>query len=115
MQAESACCRPQWGTIGTDAAPFRSSMKPVLLCLHGWGGSGGSFAELRAALHGTELEILTPDLPGFGAEHMRWARRYRHLAVLVAMLHDESAGQVTATRAGRPLLPIQPALPSNAV
>lgn len=43
-------------------------MKPVLLCLHGWGGSKESFTELRAALHGTDIEILTPDLPGFGAE-----------------------------------------------
>lgn len=43
-------------------------MNPVLLCLHGWGGSKESFAELRAALDGEELTILTPDLPGFGAE-----------------------------------------------
>lgn len=40
----------------------------TLLCLHGWGGSSASFDELRAALHGTDLQILTPDLPGFGAE-----------------------------------------------
>ncbi|MFH0770474.1 MAG: alpha/beta hydrolase [Candidatus Peregrinibacteria bacterium] len=38
----------------------------VLLCLHGWGGSKESFTELREALKGTELTILTPDLPGFG-------------------------------------------------
>ncbi|MBI5794630.1 alpha/beta hydrolase [Candidatus Uhrbacteria bacterium] len=43
-------------------------MKPILLCLHGWGGSGESFTELRAALEGSNLTILTPDLPGFGAE-----------------------------------------------
>ncbi len=43
-------------------------MKPVLLCLHGWGGSKESFTELRAALEGTDVEILTPDLPGFGDE-----------------------------------------------
>lgn len=43
-------------------------MKPILLCLHGWGGSRESFAELRAALEGTDLTILTPDLPGFGSE-----------------------------------------------
>lgn len=41
---------------------------PVLLCLHGWGGSKESFTELREALKGTDVEILTPDLPGFGAE-----------------------------------------------
>ncbi len=43
-------------------------MKPVLLCLHGWGGSKESFAELRAMLDGEDLLILTPDLPGFGSE-----------------------------------------------
>lgn len=43
-------------------------MSPVLLCLHGWGGSGASFQELRDALKGEDLMILTPDLPGFGAE-----------------------------------------------
>lgn len=43
-------------------------MKPVLLCLHGWGGSKESFRELRAALKGKKFEILTPDLPGFGKE-----------------------------------------------
>ncbi len=42
--------------------------KLVLLCLHGWGGSKESFTELREALRGTDIEILTPDLPGFGDE-----------------------------------------------
>lgn len=40
----------------------------TLLCLHGWGGSKESFVELRAALQDDAIEILTPDLPGFGAE-----------------------------------------------
>jgi pimeloyl-ACP methyl ester carboxylesterase len=43
-------------------------VKPLLLCLHGWGGSSESFTELRAALAGSDMEILTPDLPGFGKE-----------------------------------------------
>ncbi len=43
-------------------------MSQILLCLHGWGGSGESFAELRDALKDTDLVILTPDLPGFGVE-----------------------------------------------
>ncbi|ALM09989.1 MAG TPA: hypothetical protein DEB30_03020 [Candidatus Peribacter riflensis] len=43
-------------------------MQPVLLCLHGWGGSKESFDELKAALDGEDLLILTPDLPGFGLE-----------------------------------------------
>ena len=42
--------------------------RTVLLCLHGWGGSKESFTELRAALKDADLEILTPDLPGFGEE-----------------------------------------------
>ncbi|MSP63722.1 MAG: hypothetical protein EXR72_25930 [Myxococcales bacterium] len=41
-------------------------------------------------------------LPGFGASHMRRLRQYRRTAVLVAMLHDESAGRVTARKDGRP-------------
>lgn len=43
-------------------------MTPTLLCLHGWGGSKDSFGPLRDALAGVHLEILTPDLPGFGTE-----------------------------------------------
>ncbi|MDP7247938.1 MAG: alpha/beta fold hydrolase, partial [Candidatus Peribacteraceae bacterium] len=41
---------------------------PILLCLHGWGGSSESFNELRDALDNADLKILTPDLPGFGGE-----------------------------------------------
>lgn len=33
-------------------------------------------------------------LPGFGASHMTAMRQYGHLAVLTAMLHDETAGEV---------------------
>jgi pimeloyl-ACP methyl ester carboxylesterase len=43
-------------------------MKPLLLCLHGWGGSKESFTELRAALEPIDIEVLTPNLPGFGDE-----------------------------------------------
>lgn len=43
-------------------------MSRILLCLHGWGGSKESFTELREALADTDIEILTPDLPGFGNE-----------------------------------------------
>ncbi len=43
-------------------------MKPVLLCLHGWGGSHESFTELRYALRNDDIEVLAPDLPGFGGE-----------------------------------------------
>lgn len=43
-------------------------MTPILLCLHGWGGSKESFTEMRQALADTDLEIISPDLPGFGAQ-----------------------------------------------
>ncbi len=42
--------------------------KHILLCLHGWGGTKESFAELREALKDAPVEILAPDLPGFGQE-----------------------------------------------
>ncbi len=47
---------------------YTRHMKPVLVCLHGWGGSKESFTELREALKDLDIDILTPDLPGFGAE-----------------------------------------------
>lgn len=34
-------------------------------------------------------------LPGFGAAHMSLLRRYAHMAVLTAMVHDETEGRVT--------------------
>lgn len=40
----------------------------LLVCLHGWGGSKESFTELRDALQGSDFDIVTPDLPGFGNE-----------------------------------------------
>jgi len=43
-------------------------MFSTLVCLHGWGGSKESFTELRAALKGSDLRIVTPDLPGFGGQ-----------------------------------------------
>jgi choline dehydrogenase-like flavoprotein len=33
-------------------------------------------------------------MPGFGATHMRMMRQYRHVAVVAAMVHDETAGRV---------------------
>ncbi len=40
-------------------------------------------------------------LPGFGADHRRWMLRYRHLAALTAMVHDESSGHVGVRPDGR--------------
>jgi choline dehydrogenase-like flavoprotein len=41
-------------------------------------------------------------LPGFGAAHMKAMRAYPHLAVLTAMLHDETSGTVSVDSDGRP-------------
>jgi pimeloyl-ACP methyl ester carboxylesterase len=38
----------------------------VLLCLHGWGASHESFTELCEALRDDPVQIIAPDLPGFG-------------------------------------------------
>jgi choline dehydrogenase-like flavoprotein len=43
-------------------------------------------------------------LPGFGAAHMKAMRSYNHLAVLTAMVHDQTSGQVTVSGEGRPVL-----------
>jgi len=37
-----------------------------LLCLHGWGASHESFAELRETMKSDPVRIIAPDLPGFG-------------------------------------------------
>ena len=39
-------------------------------------------------------------MPGFGASHMKSMRDYTRIAVLTAMLHDESSGSVIATDRG---------------
>ncbi|MGH7280010.1 MAG: GMC family oxidoreductase N-terminal domain-containing protein, partial [Polyangiaceae bacterium] len=41
-------------------------------------------------------------LPGFGASHMTAMRTYSNLAVLTAMVHDETEGRVGAGHDGRP-------------
>ena len=43
-------------------------------------------------------------LPGFGASHMAAMREYPSLAVLTAMVHDETSGEVLAGDDGRPVL-----------
>lgn len=43
-------------------------------------------------------------LPGFGAAHMRQMRDYSRLAVLTAMVHDETEGRVTVSDDGLPSL-----------
>jgi len=46
-------------------------------------------------------------LPGFGEWHRRWMRRYAHLAVLTAMVHDHSSGHVGVREDGRPRIRYQ--------
>ena len=43
-------------------------------------------------------------IPGFGAAHMRAMRNFGRLAVLSAMVHDETMGHVYLARDGRPAL-----------
>jgi choline dehydrogenase-like flavoprotein len=43
-------------------------------------------------------------LPGFGAEHMAAMRAYPNIAVLTAMVHDETHGEVRAGDDARPVL-----------
>jgi choline dehydrogenase-like flavoprotein len=43
-------------------------------------------------------------LPGFGAAHMRAMRDYSRLAVLTAMVHDETEGEVAVDAAGDPVI-----------
>jgi choline dehydrogenase-like flavoprotein len=41
-------------------------------------------------------------LPGFGQAHRQWMLRYPNIAVLTAMIHDESSGRVRLKSDGRP-------------
>ena len=43
-------------------------------------------------------------LPGFGASHMGSMRAYRRLAVLTAMVHDETSGEIVVGADERPVL-----------
>jgi choline dehydrogenase-like flavoprotein len=43
-------------------------------------------------------------IPGFGADHMAAMRGYKNLAVLTAMVHDETSGEVALGPDDRPLI-----------
>lgn len=43
-------------------------------------------------------------LPGFGREHYEIMRNYSRMVGILVLLHDESAGQVTVDRRGRPAI-----------
>jgi pimeloyl-ACP methyl ester carboxylesterase len=96
-------------------------MKPVLVCLHGWGGSKDSYAELRAALAGADIQMLTPDLPGFGDEpaperpwtvsdYADWVDAYVRKNVTppqpIHLLGHSHGGRIALLLAARSVLPI---------
>lgn len=43
-------------------------------------------------------------MPGFGASHMSLMRKYAHIGVLTAMVHDETSGRVRLAKDGAPIL-----------
>ncbi|MBX3186932.1 MAG: GMC family oxidoreductase [Labilithrix sp.] len=53
-------------------------------------------------------------LPGFGAAHMRAMRSYGNLAVLTAMVHDETAGEVDVDDEGEPVIRYRMSEPDRA-
>ena len=92
---------------------------PTLLCLHGWGGSKESFTELRAALEGTDITILTPDLPGFGDEpepkepwnvddYVQWIEKYinDHSKENLFILGHSHGGRIAIKVAAKKAIPI---------
>jgi len=94
--------------------------KPTLVCLHGWGGSNESFTELREALRGTDISILTPDLPGFGEEpepekpwtiddYADWVEQYirEHTKDPFFLLGHSHGGRIGIKLAARNSLPIE--------
>lgn len=96
-------------------------MQTTLLCLHGWGGSKDSFQELRAALGTVSvLEVLTPDLPGFGEEpepsepwnvddYADWVESYiasHHTSGKLLLLGHSHGGRIALKLAARGSVPI---------
>lgn len=92
----------------------------TLLCLHGWGGTKDSFAELREALKDAPLTILTPDLPGFGGEaepkqpwtvddYADWVEQYiadHNLTEPILLLGHSHGGRIGIKLAVRGSVPI---------
>jgi len=46
--------------------------------------------------------IVAASLPGFGKNHRELMARYRHIAALLVLLHDRTAGRVSVNRRGTP-------------
>jgi len=95
-------------------------MQPVFVCLHGWGGSADSFAELRENLKNEDIRILTPNLPGFGGEpeperpwsvddYADWVEAYlkkQNVHGPVYLLGHSHGGRTSIKLAARKTLPI---------
>ena len=94
--------------------------KPTIVCLHGWGGSNKSFTELRGSLRGTDISILTPDLPGFGKEpepekpwtvddYADWVEEYirKNTEGSLLLLGHSHGGRICIKLATRKTLPIE--------
>ena len=46
--------------------------------------------------------IVAASLPGFGEDHRELMERYRHIAALLVLLHDRTAGRVSVNYKGSP-------------
>ena len=92
----------------------------TLVCLHGWGGSKESFTELRSALAGSDIRILSPDLPGFGAEpepitpwttddYATWVAAYikKEVAGPFGLVAHSHGGRIAIKLAAAKTLPIE--------
>jgi len=94
---------------------------PILVCLHGWGGTKESFTELREALRESSVTVLTPDLPGFGEEpepstpwstddYVNWTEQWirTHVAegTSFSLLGHSHGGRIALKLAQRGTLPI---------
>ena len=93
-------------------------MQNILLCLHGWGGSKESFTELRTALQGSDIKLLTPDLPGFGDtpdpktplsvnDYANWVEQYLvdqlgDTEYKLSLLGHSHGGRISIVLANRP-------------
>ncbi len=95
-------------------------MSHTLVCLHGWGGTKESFTELRAALNESGINIVTPDLPGFGTEpepkkpwntddYAHWAEAYiqKHVHGPLHLLGHSHGGRIALKLAARKSLNIE--------
>ncbi|MCB9766042.1 MAG: GMC family oxidoreductase [Alphaproteobacteria bacterium] len=113
--------RDRWGQVGAHLHIHPGGTVGALFeqPVRGWQGIPQSW-ECTQLLHPTDparrvwlLPVFGHPvataalLPGFGEAHTRLLSRFEHLAAATAMLHDYSAGRVSADRRGRPLIRYQ--------